>query len=389
MELRDSAHDGRARVGVTYVLRAAARLRAIRNVSGAIGWHVLTLVLAAIVLPVAVSASTAAHGGTSRIVIHTTGGISGIALDGHRVVYSRGAPIPHCAAIIAFDLATGRTTVVSGRGKWGACEADTSQLALAGDRVVWISEGESNSELWASLWMGSVPRRRERLLAHALTYFDYSLPASGDRVADLVGGGRLLVVNRWQVNKDGSPGKTVLYAIGPRGLRPILTSPRAIFAQAADAGRIAVLRNRPRRIEIYDRSGRRQLAIPGGRLRGNYRGDGLALQGDHLLVLKGRRLLVYDSHTGALRHRWPVPGKATNLDTFGGIAVYAKASGTGAPYTLHVLGLSTGKDVVLDHGLFATLRNLELGPSGLLYVKDGRTLVYLSFPRLLAAVQGR
>ena len=321
-------------------------------------------------------------------MIHTTGDIHSIALDGHRVIYSRGGFAPRCAAIIAFDLTTGRKTVVSGRGKWGACEADTSQLALAGDRVVWISEGESNSELWASLWMGSLSRRGENLLAHALTYFN-PLPASGDRLADLVSGGKLLVVNRWPVQKNGDPGRTVLYAIGPRGLRPILTSPQAIFAQAADAGRIAVLRNRPRRIEIYDRSGRRQLAIPGGRLRGNYRGDGLALQGDHLLVLKGRRLLVYDSHTGALRHRWPVPGKATNLDTFGGIAVYAKASGTGAPYTLHVLGLSTGKDVVLDHGLFATLRNLELGPSGLLYVKDGRTLVYLSFPRLLAAVQGR
>lgn len=343
-------------------------------------------VLAAIALPVAVSASTGATGGTSRVVIHTTGGISGIALDGHRVVYSRGAPIPHCAAIIAFDLATGRKTVVSGRGKWGACEADTRQLALSGDRVVWISEGESNSELWASLWMGSVPRRRERLLAHALTYFDSSLPASGDRLADLVGGGRLLVVNRWQVNKDGSPGKTVLYALGPRGLRPILTSPQAIFAQAADASRIAVLRNKPRRIEIYDRSGRRQLAIPGGRLRGNFRGDGLALQGDQLLVLRGRRLLVYDSRTGALRHRWSVPSTAINLDTFGGIAVYAQTPGAQAPYTLHALRVSTGKDVVLDRGLFETLRNLELGPSGLVYVKDGRTLVYLPFSRLLAAV---
>jgi hypothetical protein len=144
---------------------------------------------------------------------------------------------------------------------------------------------------------------------------------------------------------------------------------------------------RKQRLEIYDQRGRRQLEIGIGRVPGNYRGDGIALQGDHLLVLNGKRLLVYDSHTGVLRHSWPVPGRATNLDTYGGVAVYAESTGyTEEPFTLHVLRLSTGKDVVLDRGLIHTLRNLELGPSGLVYVKGKRTLVYQPLRRLLAAV---
>lgn len=318
-------------------------------------------------------------------MIHTTGEITGIALDGHRVVYSRAVLAPRCAAIIAFDITTGRKAVVSGRDKWPACDADTRMLALAGGRVVWISEGESNSEHWAYLRAVSPPRRSEQQLAFALTYFN-PLPASGNRLADLVGGSNLLVVNRWQVKKNGDPGRTVLYAIEPRGLRRILTSPQAIFAQAVDGGRIAVLRARPRQLEIYDRGGRRHRTISVARLAGSHRGDAIALQGGHLLVLKGRRLLVYDAHSGALRHRWPVPGSATNLDTFGGVAVYAESTLAGAPFTLHVLRLSTGKDVALDRGLFQTLRNLELGPSGLVYLKGKRTLVYLPFSRLLAAV---
>ncbi len=338
-------------------------------------------VLAAIVLPGAVSA--AAGGTPSRIVIHTTGEIEAIALDGHRIAYSRAALAPRCHAVVVVDTISGRKTFVGGAGKTPTCDAGTRILALAGSQVAWLVEGESNTELWGFLQAASLPRPKEHRLASALTNFD-PLPASGDRLADLVGGGSLLVVNRWWVKRNAAPGRTVLYTIGPMGLHRILASPQPIFAQAADGDRIAVLRLAPyhkRRLEIYGQSGRRQLAIGLRRpLPGNYRGDGIALQGPHLLVLSGQRLLVYDSQTGALRHSWPVPGRATNLDACGGIAAYAESG------ALHVLRLSTGKDVVFDRGEFHTLRNLELGPTGLAYIKGNRTIVFVPLKRVLAAV---
>jgi hypothetical protein len=54
---------------------------------------------------------------------------------------------------------------------------------------------------------------------------------------------------------------------------------------------------------------------------------------------------------------------------------------------MHVLRLSTGKDVVLDKvASGGDTSNIQLEAAGLAYVKNSRTVVFIPFRRVLAAV---
>ena len=67
---------------------------------------------------------------------------------------------------------------------------------------------------------------------------------------------------------------------------------------------------------------------------------------------------------------------------------YLAASAGGArPYKVHVVGLATGKDVVVATGKwFTDQRDVVLGSAGLVYLRDRQTLVYIPLSRVLAAV---
>jgi hypothetical protein len=117
-------------------------------------------------------------------------------------------------------------------------------------------------------------------------------------------------------------------------------------------------------------------------------GSATALRGDYLLVLTQKRTLeVYNSHSGALLRSRPVAKGATYLDAFAGVAVYAAGRGCCSPYKMHVLRLTTGKDVVLDKvESKGDTTNIQLEGPGLVYAKDTRTLVFVPLRRLLAVV---
>lgn len=236
----------------------------------------------------------------------------------------------------------------------------------------------------------------EHRLATSLLYAGYDVRISGNRLENLVGAGNLLVVGRRWQNAKAEATRSVVYAVKPRGVRRILAGSQAIWPQAVDGGRIAVLRgsaleHRRMRVEIYHRRGARQVATGLGPLRYAYRGDAIALQGTRLLVLTSKQHLeIYNSHSGRFVASWPVPRHAANLDLYGAIAVYAEYArglGTiGGPYRLHVLDVATGKDVVLGRGEVQSARNLELDSSGLVYVKGRRTIVFVPLKRIRAAV---
>jgi hypothetical protein len=221
------------------------------------------------------------------------------------------------------------------------------------------------------LWRGP------RLLATATS-------DEGTWIASLVGSGGLLAVN------SGPPAE--LDVIG-RDLRRIASGGGARNAQVANAGRIAVL-SFDGTIRIYSAAGKLLLRMKPtlvGRDEG-FNGNAVALSGGDLLVLtRARRLEDYSSYSGARLRSWRVRAGATNLAATEGLAAYAEyppgPETCCASFKVHVVRLSTGQDVVVGTGAFFTAqRDVVLGPSGLVYLKNRRTLVFIPLSRVWAAV---
>jgi hypothetical protein len=203
----------------------------------------------------------------------------------------------------------------------------------------------------------------------------------------------VLAVNRGATNDAGVDTRSGLDLIGQKRLRRVVSGPKAINAEAVDSGRIAVLHPN-RTVGIYSARGRLLLSVkPPVTQDELLNGDAVALHGDYLLVLtRARRLAVYNVHSGARLHSWPVHRGATNLAAGAGIAAYAEYppgpdAGGGAPYKVHVVRLATGKDVVFGAGKWFTAdRDIGLGSAGLVYLKNRRTLVFIPLSRVWAAV---
>jgi hypothetical protein len=73
-----------------------------------------------------------------------------------------------------------------------------------------------------------------------------------------------------------------------------------------------------------------------------------ALSGNSLAVLTStNRIELYNTKTGAFVRSWRVPSGAAHLDLQASTAIYSVYPKYYGPRALHVLGMKTGKDVVL------------------------------------------
>lgn len=316
-------------------------------------------------------------------------------MDDSRIAFDRFVGGGCNDRIFTFNLAINTSKRIS------RCLSDygSRQLAVAGRRIAWINtecgNGECDDDLWASL-----PRPKPRLLATAYREGDVGAGIlEGDWIGGLVGSGGLLAVNLWTTDANGVTTTSKLDVIGGKHLQRVVSGPNAIYAQAADSGRIAVLRE-DGTVGIYSAVGKLLVEVKPSSVAKdeNFNGDAIALQDNYLLVLtRTRRLEVYNSHSGALLHSWPVRKGATNLDARAGVAAYAEypfgPGSAGTPYKVHVVRLATGKDAVLGKGkVFSGLRDIEIESAGLVYVKNplrrlGKvTLVFVPLGRVLAAV---
>jgi hypothetical protein len=346
--------------------------------------------------------SAAAGTGPPGKVIHLPGTVKtrlSIAMDGPRFAYNRSARAEgavDCNSVFVFNLLSGANKRIS-----SPCLSSSSghlDLAVGGQRVAWIDSDCGNTECWQYLWVASLPRLKARLLARASMTGEVggSKPLVGDSFGGLVGSGKLLAVNVRTQDAKGATVASELDVIAGKRLRRVVSGPRGISAQAADAGRIAVLRKNAT-VGIYSAAGKFLLKVkPSSVARDEgFDGNAIALQGDYLLVLTAtRRLEVYNSHSGALLHRWLVRKNATNLRAHAGVAAYAELpTGPGGLYKVHIVRLATGKDVVLGKANEFLPRSMEMGSAGLVYVKNqyarlGKeiTLVFVPLRHVLAAV---
>jgi hypothetical protein len=327
------------------------------------------------------SVSAAAEATPIARVIRVNGGIAAFAMDGPRIAYEEHATAKTCNRTFIFNVVTGEKDRIRGcRPDYGGRE-----LAIAGRRIVWIITGCGNSECGEDLATASLPGLRAHSLAHAQSEGDEGgEELAGTFIQGLVGSGKLLAVNRWTGYVSGgmiTMTKSGLDLIGPKGLRRIAAGPNTTFAQAADSGRVAVLR-RDGTVGIYNASGKLVVEVKPGPVDTEQHKT-IALRGEHLLVLtKAQRLEIYNSQTGALVRRWPVLGGAASLDTFADLAVYGSlGTGSRPSFKLHVLRLTTGKDIVLGKAG----SGIQLEASGLVY-NTSTTLVFVPLRRLLAAV---
>jgi hypothetical protein len=325
-----------------------------------------------------------------------------VAMDGTRVIYSRDDN-----AVGVWNIQTGAITQLRhGAGRF-TDNPSIRELAIAGQRTAWITlaSAGNSQETWARLFTASLATPRGHKIASAFRVDGYDESGialwNGDWLSGLVGSGNVLAVSRWTTAPNAnSSGSTIsnarLSLIDPsrRPLRVVASGQKAIVSAAVDAGRIAVLRPDDS-IGIYSSKGSLLRTITPSSAKE------LAFGGGRVVVLTDAKTLeVYDAGTGALLHTWPISTKtayvqAGHLSAHGRIGVYL----VDARYLasrLHVVDLSTGKEVVLPVSQHSG-RDAVVGRLGLVYavnrlyfgVQPPRrtgTLVFLSTKRVLAGI---
>jgi hypothetical protein len=296
-----------------------------------------------------------------------------LALDGSRVAYAS------AGRVYVWNVATGATSVVKGSYSNVKHSANAAEIAIAGRRVAWIKRVQlGNTQLPTHLYTARLGGSAHRL-RRVLGYVDVGCGGpGGSQIRGLVGAGSVLAVSTWQANGDGtSPSSRRLAAITPVGLRTIAAGPNTIVSAAADAGHIATvplptLTNSDTctwapstSVNVYSTAGKllRQVETGTGEI---------ALSGKRLAVLAGGStpaVDVYDRTTGALTHAWPVArGVQSDFAVSGRIAAYSVGQHRrGAHEQLHLLDLTTGRDVVLGTANKGLYRYLVLGRQGLVY----------------------
>ena len=296
-----------------------------------------------------------------------------LALDGSRVAYAS------AGKVYVWNIATGATSVVKGSYSNAKHSANAAEIAIAGTRVAWIKRVQlGNTELPTHLYTARLGGSAHRLRS-VLGYTDVGCGGpGGSQIRGLVGTGGVLAVSAWQASADGTEASNRrLDTIGSTRLRTMATGPNAIVSSAADAGHIATVPlptltdsdtcawAPPTSVNVYSTAGKllRQIETGPGEI---------ALGGKRLVVLtegSTPALDVYDWTTGAVMHTWPVAaGLQGDFAVSGRIAVYSVYQHyRGGHEMLHLVDLTTGKDVVLGTANKGLYRYLVLGREGLVY----------------------
>lgn len=325
-----------------------------------------------------------------------------LAMDGPRVAYASGG------RIYVWNVVTGATSVVKGTYSNASHTDNAAEIAVAGKRVAWVKRQQiGNTEQPQRLYTAPVGGSAIRL-RRVLGYTDMGCGSGGSQIAGLVGSGNVLAVSTWQSSSDGMvPAKQRLNLITRTGLRSIATGSTTIVSASADRGRIAVVplptpvwqpkegycvKTAPTSVAVYSVDGTLLQQIETGGPVAE-----AALSGNLLIVLPGTpmaTLAVYDWTTGALLHTWPITRSPFDFAVAGQLAVYSVKYRRQSvnPKNLHLLNLTTGKDVVIATTTNSRYRDLAIGRRGLVYAvnpfKDTRSgkLVFVPTAKLLAAL---
>ena len=384
--------------------------------------HVVGLSLAFLSLALLV---VSAQAGAAKLqagkVKQTARPVRVLAMDGPRVAYMRSD-----RRVGVWNVVTGATSMVNGNypnngRKFGY---GSGEVAIAGERVALITRfvignDEQTQERLYTARLGGTVRQLGKLTNHLTDpeLCEQSDPglSDGNWIAGVVGSGKMLAVSTWKAT-DSVAGNERLDLVTPTGLRTIATGPGAVVARSANGGHVAVLRATSTWPPIGD-------VGPGTSTPtvGVYSGDGallgeialpsttitcgvnprieIALSGNELVVLTSSppaspTFAVYDWTAGTLLHTWTQQrGGCNTFAAAGQLVAYPVACNIGGTTRLHLLDLTTGRDVVIAHahgnGGYVTAMNSH----GLVYsanpyapTRAHGKLVFVPTAKLLAAL---
>jgi hypothetical protein len=281
-------------------------------------------------------------------------------MDGSHIAYdvaARYGSRTRCNSVYVWNVASGETTRVSGRPTCSADNTSTGagvrELALAGGRVAWIVNKGGNSESGDYLYVSTVARPGERVLATAFRTGDTSGVLTGNWLGGLVGSGSFLALDHWSTDSSGAVSSAHLRRIGSR-LADLAEGAETMTARSTDGRQVAVL-HADGTVGLYSTHGvLLRTVAPSSAVE-------VALRRDYLAVLtKTRTLEVFNSHSGRKLRSCHVVAGAAHLDVAAGLAAYA------AGRRVHVVRLSTGRSV-FGARANATVSAVQLEPAGLAY----------------------
>jgi len=364
---------------------------------------VVGLSLAAILLPFCAQPGAAET--QSSNMKQTAMPILTLAMDGARVVYMRTDRL-----VGVWNVNTGVTSVIKGtypsKGNFGPGNGwGYGEVAISGKRVAlitrWVigNSQESQERLYTAPLGGRAHQLGSRT-DHSTDPQDVEAGdpgfSTGDWIAGLVGSTKVLAVSTWK-SDNSVPTHGRLNLVTPSGLRKIVSGPGAIVAESADGGHIAVLRSTVAwpaddvgpataapTVGIYSARGKllRQIVPSSGSTE-------VALSGKNLVVLT-KSLPPTGGVTSTLEvYDWTTGTRVLHLAVHGQLAVVEEA------HTLHVLDLTTGKDVLIA-ATGSGRRDAAIGPLGLVYADNSYlapnggeqhgALLFVPTAKLLAAL---
>src|SRR5215470_4380029 len=269
--------------------------------------NALALGLAVLVLASLAGSASARQAPLPKPKTRTTPGrIEALAMDGSRVAYDVAAgygATRRCNAVFVWNVVRNAVTKVSGRE---TCDADSTstgagvrELALAGGRAAWIVNQGGNSESGDYLYVSSVARPGEHVLATAFRTGDTSGVLTGNWLGGLVGAGSFLALDHWATDSHGAVTTARLRKVGSR-LGDLAEGAETMTARSTDGRQVAVLRA-DGTVGLYSTHGALlHTVMPSAAAE-------VALRRDYLAVLTTMRTVeVFNSHSGRKLRTWHV-----------------------------------------------------------------------------------
>ena len=282
-------------------------------------------------LALVANATGTAPSGTKVKQLHAP--ILALTLRGSRVAYFRGCRFVTRKGVtnpldkvMVWNTRTGRTFDVSGKQTHHLDLGGGSlQVAMNGSEVAWTTQRGSNSTSEDRLFVSSLAKPKEHLVAKDDRPGDCESPepgCAGTWTGGLVSTGKRILFNQWTTDNANSMHNASLLALDGKTPKDVADGSATVLAVSADATHVAVLRASGT-VGLYSPAGKSLLNVSPPSARA------VAVGGRNLVILENDgTLAVYDSGTGSIRKTFHLQGNRKNLQA---LAVTATSRSTRSP----------------------------------------------------------
>src|SRR2546421_7047735 len=346
----------------------------------------MTVGLLATLVAGAAGAETLVPGGAlprqREATFSTRGVITHLAADGNRVALMTTKIRSACDRVVVWTPPGRRSTSVKTLAGCfpadeGAIPSEVIELALGAGQVAWIEQAGGNT-LDLFVEVAKRPGGRAKLISHLHNGYGADGDPTGDWAGRLLGGGALLVYNRWKlictlppnaVCDLGDPGLRVtdpklVRLIAGRG-RVVARGPDSYPLSAVGGGRMAIESGGT--VNVLATDGARVATVPALK---NDPPKKIALSRAWLAIERELTLDLYDPVTGKRAKSIPL-GSAAELQLVG---VSSKLGLLFGPRRFGFVRLGDGKVILrgLPSAIAASVVDAKLTAAGLFYAYNVR-----------------